>query len=50
MVKALATRMLTAMAAGGAGRAWGVIVLTVVLGAAAVVTGTGGVPTGISWI
>ncbi|MEO3810900.1 hypothetical protein ABGB17_18015 [Sphaerisporangium sp. B11E5] len=49
MVKALATRMLTAMVAGGAGRTWGVIVLMVVLSAAAVVTGTGGVPMGISW-
>jgi hypothetical protein len=49
MVKALATRMLTAIATAGTGRSWGVIVLTVAL-SAVVVTGTGGVPTGISWI
>lgn len=64
MVKELARRMRTAMmtavvrgtvrgmttVAGGAGPVRVMTALTVVLAAAAIVTGTGGVPTGISWI
>ncbi|GAA1521189.1 hypothetical protein GCM10009677_62820 [Sphaerisporangium rubeum] len=58
MVKELARRMMAAMMTAvvsrtvrGAGPVWVMAALTVVLAAAAIVTGTGGgVPTGISWI